>query len=160
MIEFICMKKVDQHLMTFTADLFSFSYALIPDELQAQQIVTDALTVLVLRHQELIENIFVGDADTRERKDRFIKVALFESTYSLASKRERQLNIGKGEESLSFYLLPVESRALLFLTYKTNFTQNEYADILSRDKYEVAALNGLARIEADAFICEGSCATC
>lgn len=146
--------------MTFAADLFSFSYALVPDELQAQQVVTDAFTVLVLRHQELIENIFVGDRDTRERKDRFIKVALFESSYSIASKRERQLNLGKAKETLSFYLLSVESRALLFLTHKTNFTQDEHADILSRDKYEVAALNTLARIEADTFIREGSGATC
>ncbi len=153
------MNKVDEHLMTFTPELFSFSYALIPDELQAQQIVTDSLAVLALKHQELLETVFVGDSDTRERKDRFIKVALFESAYSLATKREKQLNISN-ESNRSFYLLPITSRALLFLTFKTDFTQEEFADIISRDKYEVAAMCAIARKEAESFISDGSSIIC
>jgi len=136
------MNEFQQYFHKIFPDLKSFSYALIPDDLQAQQLVIDSISVLLLQEKELIEKLVNEEKDAMDFHMFRIKIFLYKNIFKLAVKRIPQLesSIGAGEDHAAFYVIGVSKRATLFLQHKTTFDYADIQDILEKTKTEVISL--------------------
>lgn len=121
--------------------LFSFAYALVPDELQAVQIVIDAYSVFVIREKEHLEYL---KYNVKSKKDKAQTLQyLFKSNlkeiYKLGTKRSFQLKntIDEKQDLPQFYQVEISQRALLFLKYKLSFDLNDIQQVLMIQRHQV-----------------------
>lgn len=121
--------------------LFSFAYALVPDELQAQQIVIDAYSVFVIREKEYLETVNINMKSKKERAQFLHKISasILCEIYKLGQKRASQLStIVDGKEGLPvFYNTELSQRALIFLKYKMNFSTENLQKVLRIQRHQV-----------------------
>jgi len=105
--------------------IYPFAYALIPDELQARQLVIDAFSAGVLEMN--LEN-YLADPIINLR-----------NLYQLARRRYHQVRDGI-EKSRGFWNLDLNCRAALYLKYKDNRDSESVAIILGLDRSQVISL--------------------
>src|SRR5210317_2246607 len=87
--------EFEKYLSEYTAKLFSFSYALVSDDLQAQQLVIDSTTALFLDKKNLIEELLdTNDLSEEEPIQNEIEIFLLKHIVILANKRYSQLKTG------------------------------------------------------------------
>lgn len=136
------------YLNRINSELFSFSFALIPDELQAHQVVVDSICVLMLRETSLIREL----ADETERKREIKKLSnirkfLYKNILKLGKKRFRHVEAGlnAGTEFAPFFCLGLEDKAVLFLKHKTVFSLDDISWIFGKSRSEVIVRLNCAR---------------
>ena len=129
------MKKGDleKYLHQINPELFSFSFAMVPDRLQAQQIVLDSIYLLLLEEKELIGKVSSVEYSEVE-KIYFEKVRkfLYGQIFKIGKKRFFQVGIGLKAEGKydPFYKLTFNEKAILYLKQKMNFDFEELEEIL------------------------------
>ena len=150
------MEEFQQYFHQLFPELTSFSFALIPDELQANQMVLDAMSVLVVQEKEVIENYFQERVAINSRHEETgklefqryrIKTSLYKNIFKIAFRRAPQLesSILPGEDKAAFYAVDLTSRAIVFLKHKTHFELTDIEDIVDKNNSEVISLLQIGR---------------
>jgi hypothetical protein len=137
-------EDVKSILQNFQQELFAFGFALIPDELQVQQMVMDVINLLYVEGSfkaDLIKAM-KGEGWNPEEKFR-LRLHLLKSLHSMSKRRYSQIKESlhsEGKEGYSsFYALNFDERALLWLQSKTNLDQDDIALIFRYDKSKLLA---------------------
>lgn len=140
------MKKSELNtvLNSIQSKLYEFSYIILPDDLQAQQLVIDATTAFILKEQDWLN---ITDYEEDERKERsLVKFDVYKlvlkNIFEIGVRRFTQLSADTlviDEQFKNFYELDVISRALLFLKHKTEISFNDILEITQMKKPEVLA---------------------
>jgi hypothetical protein len=123
---------------------YSLSVALLPDDLQAQQLVVDAMTLCLLKHKDTwLERAW----DVQDRKGHVLERKLFMKTYvrhltDLATKRAAQLGPSLPDGELvqahpQFYRFDVRTRAVGWLRFQQAWSVDEIGRTLGMPRHEV-----------------------
>ncbi|MFZ4712245.1 MAG: hypothetical protein ACOYL6_00920 [Bacteriovoracaceae bacterium] len=135
-------KELDSLLQKFSSKAYELAYTLVPDDLQASQIVVDATTTFLVTEMEWLMNIDTEDLDRASeselKKDFYLY--FMKSVFSLGMKRFTQLpnlKTTEKEDNQSYFQLDGKTRALVFLKYKENLSMTELMDITTLEKSEV-----------------------
>lgn len=105
-------------------EIYSFAYALIPDQLQAKQLVIDALCAGVT--ETSLENYL---------QDRLLYL---KNLYKLSKRRFPQVQ-DSIEKTKGFWELSLNERAVLFLKYKYELDSESIGVVLSLDHSQVVS---------------------
>lgn len=141
LLQFNCMNKAElapilDHLLP---KLFSFAYSLIPDELQAEQMVIDAYSVFIILEKERIESYQLDSTrrGQRTRFKRFLLKGLLRDILKIALKRSPQLGQFKsGENYQEFYLLDISERATLYMRDILGLDLDEVQEVMQFKKHQ------------------------
>ncbi|WP_372654972.1 hypothetical protein, partial [Halobacteriovorax sp.] len=120
-----------------STELYPFAYSLLPDDLQAGQLVLDALDLILVdkdfsdKFPEYYENRDLLAADQF-----IITTALYSHIFRLAKIRVGQLS---GSFTIPhgfgpFYRTPIENRATVFLREKLSFSWERVGVIIGKDR--------------------------
>ena len=125
--------------------VYSFAFALMGDELQAEQAVIDAYTVYLMQDKDFLLDESYDANDTKERslmRKYFLK-ELIREVYELSIKRIPQLS-GKLRRNLleyeAFYRIALNKRALMYLKEVEKFSIEELQEIFSMERHSVVEL--------------------
>jgi len=130
-------EHLENFLNTKSLELFPFAYALVPDDLQASQLIIDATDLLQVdsRVSKKLTRYF-SDAELLREDQILLTTILFSHTFRLAKRRISQLSgsfiIPKGNGA--FYRTPLENRAVVFLREKFSFDWERIGTIVGSDK--------------------------
>lgn len=139
------MKRKDffQLVQPLTPKLYKFAHALIPDDLQAEQLVIDGLNAFLLSEQKEISR---REIDIEDKKDQqvlgrmYFKGILLHMS-SIGTRRSGQLleqmKVNIPESFISFYSLDAKIRAAIYLRYEAQLSVNEIEDVLLIPRFEV-----------------------
>ena len=140
------MKRKDffQLLQPLTDKLYRMASNLIPDDLQAEQLVIDSLNAYLIKEKSRI--LAAKDLDTLTKKDIQIQRRLhFKGILrymgEIGVRRSNQLSDQMKFNSLgaftSFYSLAPQVRLVMSLRFDFQFTVEEIEDITNMARYEV-----------------------
>ena len=137
------MKKneMQQIVNSLIPKLYSFAYALVPDELQAEQMIIDAYAVFLVREKNFITD-FKYSRDKKEKSalKKYVMANMISDLFDLGAKRYAQLKyLGKKDfgQFDAFYRLSTAQRGILFLKEKLNYPVEGIQEILSMERYQV-----------------------
>ncbi|MDD0853814.1 hypothetical protein HBN50_11950 [Halobacteriovorax sp. GB3] len=138
------VNDIKKRITSFSTELYPFAYALIPDDLQAQQLIVDGIAFLFADRDSkarLINLVEVEDFEMSQKEIYEIKKVVMKVIYGLATKRFIQLQptLNFGEHG-AFYALEAKQRAVLFLMQKFGLDSQEVASIINLTKLEVTTL--------------------
>ena len=142
LLQFECMNKAELApiLDNLLPKLFSFAYSLIPDELQAEQMVIDAYSVFIIREKDYIENYSLNTERKKDRSmfRRFLMKSLLRDIYLLGAKRAAQLKNLVFEKSYdSYYERGVSERAILYMKDILGLEIEEIQEVMQMQKHHV-----------------------
>ncbi len=145
---FVKTKELESYLLNINSEFFAFSYALVPEELQAQQIVLDSVSAVLLNFRSEIADLVIDEKCQGEdslKTDLFflrIKRETYRQIFVLAGKRSSHFKNSMDVESdfLMFSQLQLIHRAVLFLRYKTSISMHEIEEILGKSKTQLIGL--------------------
>lgn len=134
----LVLEKFIQNLST---DLYSFAFILIPDDLQATQLMIDAVSAFMIQKKSLIEKWSSANESELKENSSDIKIHLYRLMYELSKKRYNQLRMSfkDVEDSSGFFSLEFSDKAALFLKEKSDFEFDVIEFILGQSKNEVLA---------------------
>ena len=137
---------LDSFFKNINSDLYSFSYALIPDDLQVQQLILDAIGLFIDVEEELLLDFMSLKKGQVNLLYQFKKI-IYRNIFHTAKKRLEQLKGGLGEtkEFIPFYSLNVNQRAVLFLKHKTKFEWIFMEEVTGLDRHDIMELLGSGR---------------
>lgn len=133
--------ELEKFIQNLSTDLYSFAYILIPDDLQATQLMIDSVSAFMIKNKFLIDKWKVADeADSLEHSTD-IRTHLYKSLYDLSKKRYNQLRLSFKdlEDKSGFYSLEFDDKAVLFLQERTDFSLELIEFLLSKTRGEVLA---------------------
>ncbi|MBF0207355.1 MAG: hypothetical protein HQK53_10750, partial [Oligoflexia bacterium] len=93
-------KKIfEQYVSELIPELYSYAYALVPDDLQAEQVVIDAYTVLSVHEKNLISAIIISSSANKlnhqhngDKEKLLLKEKIYAYIYTVGAKRFTQLD--------------------------------------------------------------------
>lgn len=140
------MKRSDFYLLLkpVTDKLYRMAFCLIPDDLQAEQLVIDSLNAFLIKEKKNI--LAMPEYETLSKKDILIKrrtsfkgVLKYMGDIGVrrASQLKDQLNASRPVEFTKFYNLEPKVRLVFTLRYDFQFTTEEIEDITAMPRYEV-----------------------
>ena len=137
--------ELEKFIQNLSSELYSFAFILIPDDLQATQLMIDSVSAFLIQKNSLVDKWSAATETelTHNRTD--IRIHLYKSMYGLSKKRYNQLRMGFKDVS-GFFALDFDDKAALFLTEKTEFSIDIIEFILSKTRTEVLAHLYSARI--------------
>ena len=132
-------KELENYLKTLQPDLFSFSYILIPDDLQASQLIVDAIANVLIDRRELIDRILKNEKVETEKTE--LNHYLYRAIYLLARKRFHQIKSSMNLNNLeAFYHLELDERALLFLKHKMKWSKDQMNFVTTLSSEEIVSI--------------------
>lgn len=144
------MKQVKETLQEISKDLFSFSFCLIPDDLQVQQILVDC--VYLLNSDELTKSLIsqlneCENIAVRNKIKYDLKILMAKNLYMMAKKRYFQVkdSLLSEEGYVAFYSLEFDQRATVFLKQALKYDFKEIEQITSQDRASVVGSLSIAR---------------
>ena len=127
--------------------LYGFAFALVGDELQAEQLIVDAYTVYIMEDVNfLIGEDYIASNKTHRRNYRkYLLREIIGEIYELALKRIPQLaslhsKANRNSDYMeyeSFYNLNINKRALLYLKEIAQFSIDEIQEIFAIERFQV-----------------------
>lgn len=126
-----------------TDKLYRHAYSLVPDDLQAEQLVIDGVNAFLLKERKAILNRGVNAQDKKEMQ--LLKRTYFKSILryigDIGCRRSLQLmeqmKLSAPEDFRGFYTLEPKTRFVLGLRYEALFTVEEIEEIAQILRYEV-----------------------
>ncbi|WP_408097406.1 hypothetical protein ACJVC5_00430 [Peredibacter sp. HCB2-198] len=139
------MKRKDfyQLIQPLTDKLYRVAFALIPDDLQAEQLVIDGMNAFLLKERN---SIMFRDVNLENKKETLILrrhyyKGILRFLVDIGTRRAIQLNeqmrITRPPEYNSFYSLDPKVRVVMSLRYDSQFTVEEIEDILFIPRFEI-----------------------
>jgi hypothetical protein len=140
------MKRKDfyQLLQPLTEKFYRLAYRLIPDDLQAEQLVIDSLNAYLIKEKKKI--LAASDLESLSKKDiqlqrRSCFKGIIRYMGEIGVRRSSQLvdqtKFNQPADFHSFYGLAPKVRMVICLRYDFQFTVEEIEDITSMPRYEV-----------------------
>lgn len=125
-----------------TEKLFSFAHALIPDDLQAEQLVIDSVNAYLLKEKKsiLAKRAELTNKKSMQHARRVILKTVLRYMADIGCRRAHQLQsmrLVAASEFTSFYNLEPEARMVLKLRYEAQFTVEEVEEIMQLARYQV-----------------------
>ncbi len=139
------MKRNDlfQLVAPLSEKLYRFAYTLIPDDLQAEQLVIDSLNAYLIKEQKQIIKREFDPKNKREAQQlrRFYFKGLLKYLSDIGIRRSgqltEQLKDMRPAGYAEFYGLEPRVRIVMGLRYDARFSVEEIAEILAIPRYEV-----------------------
>ena len=142
-------EELQKYIQKSSPDLYRFAYVLMPDDLQASQLMIDSVQAFLIQKKSLIEKI--GNSKNRMFKALLneTKLNLLRNVYELARKRYQQLRVSFQdiENTDHFYALKFDEKAILYLKEKMQFELRDIEYITLTDKAEVISYLVSARLK-------------
>lgn len=138
---------VSESFSQLNLKIFPFAYSLIFDELQAQQLIIDAISFYVTKNEETLEEFCeLGNINDRKKAWFSITKEIYQIVFQIAKKRFDQVrsSLSYRDEDAHFYTLSVIQRASLFLKYKSDFEEVDIIDILDVDYLDYRQIQATA----------------
>jgi hypothetical protein len=139
------MKRKDFYLAVqpLIEKVYRFAYTLIPDDLQAEQLVIDGMNAYLLKERKMLLKKEI-DLNNKKEAQLFRRLAfkgILRYMCDIGVRRSVQLNeqmkVGRPEEFAPFYSLDPKVRAVFTLRYDSQFTVEEIEEIVLMPRYEV-----------------------
>jgi hypothetical protein len=142
-------------IQTQLSRLYSFAFVVIPDELQASQLLIDGITQYLVKNKSTLMDItdenYEDESFQKKLKKAVLKDCLL-SIYSIGSKRTKHLMGSPTDRTEAFYLkMDCETRAVAFLKYKWHFSVDEIQISLGMEKTEIIAKIHQSRLTLKGF---------
>lgn len=132
-----------QMVQPLAEKFYGFAYYLLPDELQAEQLVVDGLNAYLLKERKSISNTHIdvsNKKDTQILRRKYFK-GILSHMITIGLRRSvqmtEQLRLSRPAEFKGFYELEPKVRLVLGLRYQSQFSVEEIEDIATMPKYEV-----------------------
>lgn len=117
------LKFLELDLNSHMQPLYQFAYALVPNELAAEQLVLQAYQAYLLERKDLNETM---------------ELFLFQRLYYLAQSKCHNIRTPQLRTELApFYSLESTQRAILFLKHKTQFSLDQMEKIVNLFRHEI-----------------------
>lgn len=139
------MKRKDFYLAVqpLIDKLYRFAFTLIPDDLQAEQLVIDGMNAYLLKERKTLLKKEI-DLNSKKEVQLFRRLAfkgILRYMCDIGVRRSTQLNeqmkVGRPTEYAAFYALDSKVRAVFSLRYDFQFTVEEIEEIVHVPRYEV-----------------------
>lgn len=149
-------QELESFLKKFSKKAYDLAYTLVPDDLQASQIVVDASTNFILTEMDWLHCTEVQSLNKTEeitlKKDFYLGLA--REVYQLGVRRSSQLpmsNYDIKDEYKNFYALEGKARTLLFLKYRENLSVEDMTTVTGLNRTEImnALFQGNAFLEGE-----------
>ena len=130
--------------------LYSLSYAIVPNELEAEQLLVDGYTRFIIKDKEFILDTQIEDGFDKNSFMDFCLSRLIQEVFSLAKKRNSSFLYSKKEnldEFNVFYTLNLDSRVVIHLNTILDFDENKIAQTLLIEKHEIVKMMFMAKSE-------------
>lgn len=139
------MKRIDffQLVQPLTEKLYSMAFALVPDDLQAEQLVIDSMNAFLIKEKKSVlqKNSDLANKKSSQLLRRTYYKNILRYMCDIGVRRSAQL----GENSLavepegftSFFGLDPKVRFVMKLRFEGQFTVEEIEEITQLPKYEV-----------------------
>ena len=132
---------VDKLLNLIIPKIYSFAYAMIQDDDQAEQLIVDAYSVFLVKEKNFIlEYKFKETKKDKTSFKSYLLINLIGELYRLGIKRNselKQLQRFNHGEFDSFYKLDVTQRSVLFLKENLKFNISLIQETLKIEKHQV-----------------------
>lgn len=130
-----------------SADLYGFAYILIPDDLQASQLMIDSLQAFLIQKKNLIEKWLASEK--REDIGSEVLIYLYQSLFELSKKRYHQLKLSlmNVDDSGGFFSLELDEKAVLYLKERTSLSLESIEFVTSKNRLEVLNLMYSSRMK-------------
>ncbi|OFZ25280.1 MAG: hypothetical protein A2381_18865 [Bdellovibrionales bacterium RIFOXYB1_FULL_37_110] len=137
------MKILESFLLDNNKIFFGFAYSLLSDDLQAQQVVIDAIYVFTLKRQDLIDQLH-DDKSSLKQVDVLAQINKFILTQIFSIGQKRIIHLKNAIDSdgsfLAFYEMNMVKRAVIYLKYKTQTAFSEIAEIIDVNEFELMGI--------------------
>jgi len=145
-------KEIEEILSQLGIEIYSFAYILIPDDLQAHQIVVDSIGALIITKKEYLDSLIQIKKVFFENEKQYLKLQLYKNVYDLSRKRVFQIKKSIDSESFTtlaniFYKLEFDEKALLYLKDKKKWNTIDLEFICSKNKAELLSILYAARFK-------------
>lgn len=133
--------ELEKFIQNLSTDLYSFAYILIPDDLQATQLMIDSVSAFMIKNKILIEKWKSASESEVMGHSSDISIHLYKSLYDLSKKRYNQLRLSFKdiEDKSGFYSLEFDDKAALFLQERTDYSLELIEFLLGKTRGEVLA---------------------
>jgi hypothetical protein len=140
--------ELEKFIQNLSTDLYSFAFILIPDDLQATQLMIDAVSAFMIKNKMLIDKWKNATDSEVMTHSQDIKLHLYKAMYDLSKKRYGQLRLSFKdiEDSSGFFSLEFDDKAVLFLKERFDFSLELIEFILGKTRGELLAHLYSARI--------------
>jgi DNA-directed RNA polymerase specialized sigma24 family protein len=139
------MKRKDfyQLVLPLTDKLYRFAFTLIPDDLQAEQLVIDSLNAYLIKEKK---SILRKEMDITSKKNfqvmrRSYMKGLLRYMCDIGVRRSvqliEQMKVMRPTEYAAFYSLDPKIRFVMGLRYDAQFSVEEIEEIVQMPRYEV-----------------------
>ena len=145
-MKIIELEKLIKNLGT---DLYSFAYILIPDDLQATQLMIDSVSAFLIQNKIMIDKWSSNSESDLDYISNDVKKNLYKSMYELSKKRYNQIRLSLKtiEDSSGFFSLDFDDKVAIFLKEKTSFSLDVIEFVLGQTRTEVLAHLYSARLK-------------
>lgn len=132
-----------QLVSPLTDRLYRAAYALLPDDLQAEQLVIDGLNAYLLKEGKSIRK---REVDLTSKKDvqivgRIFFKGILRHVSDIGIRRaiqlSEQMRLTRPSEYSTFYNLEPKVRLVMSLRYEAQFTVEEIEDVMQMPRFEV-----------------------
>lgn len=146
--------ELEKFIQNLSPDLYSFAYILIPDDLQATQLMIDAVSVVMIQKISILDKWMMTSVDKSQATFEEIKRLLFRSIFEISKKRINQLKLSltPPEGDTAFFQLEFDAKAALYLKVRGELDLNAIEFIIGLSRPEVLALLSTARIKLGARV--------
>lgn len=131
--------ELQKYIQNLSPDLYSFAYVLIPDDLQASQLMIDCVQSFLIQKKSLIEKMSQSKNKILRNLLDETELHLLNIVFDLSRKRYQQLKVSfkDVEQNGGFFALDFDEKAVLYLKDKAGFNLNSIEFITSSIRSEV-----------------------
>lgn len=136
-------KEFFQLALPLLDKLYRFAHHLIPDDLQAEQLVVDSLNAYLLKERKSILRREINLTSKKETQilRRVIYKGILKYMCDIGSRRSvqllEQMKVTRPSEYEAFYALDPKVRFVIALRYDAQFSVEEIEEVVSMPRYEV-----------------------
>ncbi|MBC7537826.1 MAG: hypothetical protein H7281_03335 [Bacteriovorax sp.] len=147
-------EELQKYIQNLSPELYSFAYVLIPDDLQASQLMIDCVQSFLIQKKVLVEKMGLTKNKIVKNLLEETKLNLKKIVYELSRKRYQQLKISLSdvEANGGFFSLDFDEKAILYLKEKAALDLDRIEFITSNTRSEVLAHLYSARIKMTALM--------
>lgn len=147
-------EELQKYIQNLSPELYSFAYVLIPDDLQASQLMIDCVQSFLIQKKILVEKMSQSKNKIVTNLLDEAKLSIIKIVYELSRKRYQQLkmSLANVEGNGGFYSLDFDEKAILYLKDKAGFDLNRIEYITSNSEAEVLSHLYSARIKMTALM--------
>ena len=144
------IKELQRFIQKLSPDLYSFAYVLIPDDLQATQLIIDCVQSFLIQKTLLTDKLL--QAKNSEIQNALLtetRLQLHKIIFEIAKKRYQQLKVSfqDVESEIGFFSLVFEEKAVLYLKEKVGYDLESIELISNLSQSEILSNLYTARVK-------------